>query len=46
MSKFNQLNMVTGYTGMRSWFFTGKKVGDANGTTITDRMNTYKNMVI
>ena len=37
---------LAGYTGMRRQFFTGKEVGDANGTTITDRMNAYKNMVI
>lgn len=37
---------LAGYKGMRRQFFTGKEVGDANGTTITDRMNAYKNMVI
>lgn len=35
---------LAGYKGMRRQFFTGKEVGDANGTTITKRMNAYKNM--
>ena len=37
---------LAGYSGMRRQFFTGKEVGDANGTTITKRMNDYKNMQI
>jgi hypothetical protein len=37
---------LAGYKGMRRQFFTGKEVGDANGTTITKRMNAYKNMVV
>lgn len=37
---------LAGYKGMRRQFFTGKEVGDANGTTITKRMNAYKNMQI
>lgn len=37
---------LAGYSGMRRQFFTGKEVGDANGTTITKRMNAYKNMLI
>ena len=37
---------LAGYRGMRQQFFTGKVVGDANGTTITKRMNAYKNMII
>lgn len=37
---------LAGYSGMRRQFFTGKEIGDANGTTITKRMNAYKNMII
>ena len=37
---------LAGYKGMRRQFFTGKEVGDANGTTITKRMNAYKNMIV
>ena len=37
---------LAGYSGMRRQFFTGKHVGDINGTTIIDRMNAYKNMTV
>lgn len=37
---------LAGYSGMRRQFFTGKEVADINGTTISKRMNAYKNMII